>query len=70
MIALDEVTATAKRVDLILNSCNSIEERTMAVLIKQNLLQLIMSLNNIPEDQFKELCKQQEEIEKGNENDE
>ncbi len=69
MIALDEVIATAKRIDLIINSCDSVEERTMATLVKQSLLQTVRALGSIPEEQFKELCKEQEEMEQEKPND-
>ena len=69
MIALDEVISTAKRIDLIINSCDSVEERTMAVLVKQSLLQTGRALSSIPEEQFKELCKEQEEMEQEKQDD-
>ena len=69
MIALEELAAMNKRLDLIIDNSDVLEERTMASIVKQNVMQMLKSLSLIPDAQFKELCAQQEELEKENSND-
>lgn len=63
MIALDELSSMNKRLDLIIDNCDSLEERTMASIVKQSTMQMLKSLSNIPNEQFAALCEQQSELE-------
>ena len=64
MIALDELASMNKRLDLIIDNCDSLEERTMASIVKQNTMQMLKSFSNIPSEQFVVLCEEQSKLEK------
>ena len=64
MIALDELASMNKRLDLIIDNCDSLEERTMASIVKQNTMQMLKSFSNIPSEQFAVLCEEQSKLEK------
>jgi hypothetical protein len=63
MIALDELASMNKRLDLIIDNCDSLEERTMASIVKQNTMQMLRSLSNIHDAQFAALCEEQSKLE-------
>lgn len=69
MIALDELTYFNKRIELIANNSSSLEERTMANIVMNYLSNITVQLSNIPTQEFKDLCIQQEKIEKLSEKD-
>lgn len=69
MIALDELTYFSKRIELIANNSSSLEERTMANIVMNYLTNIIVQLSNIPAQEFKDLCIQQEKLEKQTEKD-
>lgn len=69
MIALDELSSMNKRLDLIIDNCDSLEERTMASVVKQNITQILRALSNIPAEQFTALCEEQSELEKEKQDD-
>lgn len=69
MIALDELTYFNKRIELIANNSSSLEERTMANIVMNYLSNITAQLSNIPTQEFKDLCIQQEKIEKLSEKD-
>lgn len=63
MIALEELNAFNKRLELIVNNSDSLEERTMASCILGNLQNIAMQLSRIPPKDFEMLCQQQAELE-------
>lgn len=63
MIALDELNAFNRRIELIVNNSSSLEERTMASCVLSNLQNIAMQLSHIPSKDFEMLCKQQAELE-------
>jgi hypothetical protein len=64
MIALDELTYTIKRMELIINNADSLEERTMARVIHDSLLNMVGPLEHISPAEFAALCQQEEFREK------
>lgn len=60
MLAIDELNSTIKRIDLIIANSESLEERTMAVIVKNNLMPMLMQLDKLPGTlTFEQLCNEQ-----------
>lgn len=64
MIATDELKSTIKRLELVINNADSLEERTMARVIHDSLMNMLGPIEHIPPAEFATLCQQQEFREK------
>ena len=64
MIATDELKSTISRLELIINNSDSLEERTMARVVHDSLMNMLAPLEHIPPVEFATLCQQEEFREK------
>lgn len=64
MIATDELKSTISRLELIINNSDSLEERTMARVVHDSLMNMLGPLEHIPPAEFANLCQQEEFREK------
>lgn len=64
MIATDELKSTISRLELIINNSDSLEERTMARVVHDSLMNMLGHLEHIPPAEFATLCQQEEFREK------
>jgi len=64
MIAIEELKSEIKRLELVINNADSLEERTMAKIVHDSLLNMLGPLEHIPPAEFATLCQQQEFAEK------
>lgn len=64
MLALVELNATIKRLELIINNSSTLEERTMARIVHDSLMNMVGPLEHIPPAEFATLCQQEEFREK------
>lgn len=64
MIAIEELKYTIKRMELIINTSVSLEERTMARVVHDSLFNMIGPLEHISPAEFVALCQQEEFREK------
>lgn len=64
MIATDELKSTISRLELIINNSDSLEERTMARVVHDSLMNMLGPLEHISPAEFANLCQQEEFREK------
>ena len=64
MIAIEELKSTINRLELIINNSEVLEERTMAKVVHDSLLNMVGPLEHIPPAAFATLCQQEEFREK------
>lgn len=64
MIATDELKSTISRLELIINNSDSLEERTMARVVHDSLMNMLGPLEHIQPAEFATLCQQEEFREK------
>ena len=64
MIATDVLKSTISRLELIINNSDSLEERTMARVVHDSLMNMLGPLEHIPPAEFATLCQQEEFREK------